>query len=515
MRIAFLRSALRIWQSGLSSSALSDILGFGAIGALQSAALDEPGAGLGGKTTKPIKVANFNVAGSGDMDIDGLLSGARWNTTTLTYSFPAKAAFYKYPASAAETHIGFHVFTSPQKWAEKDVLAGYAGVSGLHFVQRTETPASHAQLRFAETNAAFTAYSYYPGSSSVKAGDAWFNSSRHWYDAPIKGNYAYFTMLHETGHTLGLKHGNEATGFGALPAAHNSMEYSVMTYASYIGAPVNNGLTNGPASYAQSLMMDDIAAIQHLYGANFAQHGGNTVYQWSPATGQMTINGVGLSMPAGNKIFLTIWDGGGNDTYDFSNYTSNLKIDLNPGKWTTTAAAQLADLSADGAHKAIGNIANARQYHGDARSLIENAVGGSGNDTITGNQAANVLSGGAGNDTLQGNGGSDTLTGGTGADTFVFKVLIEGADTLTDFISGTDTISISENGFGLTLATGALDTGHFDAGGWATHAAPEFVFDPKSHTLAFDWDGTGGAEAVVIALLPATASLQARDIILF
>ena len=44
----------------------------------------------------------------------------------------------------------------------------------------------------------------------------------------------------------------------------------------------------------------------------------------------------------------------------------------------------------------------------------------SGNLTIVGNLAANVLIAGNGNDILDGGGGADTLTGGTGADTFVF-----------------------------------------------------------------------------------------------
>ena len=47
-------------------------------------------------------------------------------------------------------------------------------------------------------------------------------------------------------------------------------------------------------------------------------------------------------------------------------------------------------------------MANAYLYNNDPRSLIENALGGSGNDTLIGNQAANYLSGGPGNDVLAG-----------------------------------------------------------------------------------------------------------------
>ena len=84
-------------------------------------------------------------------------------------------------------------------------------------------------------------------------------------------------------------------------------------------------------------MMYDIAALQTLYGANYTTNAGDTVYKWNPTTGQKSINGVGQGAPAGNKIFMTIWDGGGHDTYDFSNYTTNLTVDLTPGGWTTTS----------------------------------------------------------------------------------------------------------------------------------------------------------------------------------
>jgi serralysin len=101
-----------------------------------------------------------------------------------------------------------------------------------------------------------------------------------------------------------------------------------------------------------------------------------------------------------------------------SNYNTNVTVDLRPGNWSTFSAAQLADLdsSAPGQHLAHGNVANAYLYNNDPRSLIENAIGGSGNDTLIGNQAANNLNGGPGNDTLAGNQGNDVLEGGPGND---------------------------------------------------------------------------------------------------
>ena len=114
---------------------------------------------------------------------------------------------------------------------------------------------------------------------------------------------------------------------------------------------------------------------------------------------------------------MTLWDGGGNDTYDFSGYATNLSVNLNPGAWTTISATQLAALGYS--HYAAGNIANALLYNGNTASLIENAIGGSGADTMVGNGADNHLTGGAGNDTLDGGAGNDTLVGGKGDDRLI------------------------------------------------------------------------------------------------
>ena len=143
-----------------------------------------------------------------------------------------------------------------------------------------------------------------------------------------------------------------------------------------------------------------------MYGANYTTNGGDTVYKWDPTTGQETVNGVGQAAPGGNKIFMTLWDGGGNDTYDFSNYTTNLTVNLQPGGWTTVSAAQLANLG--NGHTPPATSPTPLSINNNPASLIENAVGGSGNDTITGNAADNKLTGGAGNDTLDGGSGTDT-----------------------------------------------------------------------------------------------------------
>jgi serralysin len=362
-------------------------------------------------------VTTYNL--TGDRYVDGLLGDVKWATTSLTFSMPTSGAYYESDYGYGEPDDNFCVLNSAQQSAVNSTLTMYASITDLGFTEINETSTRNADLRFAMSDMPSTAWAYYP-STAAEGGDAWFNNSSGWYDDPALGNYAYSTFLHETGHGLGLEHAHEGN---AMPVDRDSLEYTVMSYRSYIGASLNSGYTNETWGYPQSPMMYDIAAVQHLYGPNYSTNSGNTTYSWSPSTGEMFINGVGQGAPGANRIFLTVWDGGGVDTYDFSNYTTNLDVDLRPGEWTTTSSAQLAKLHWDGSEVAVGNIANALTFNGDPRSLIDNAKGGSGDDVVMGNSAANVLSGLNGNDRLfgmtgddrlYGHGGDDNLSGGAG-----------------------------------------------------------------------------------------------------
>ncbi len=175
---------------------------------------------------------------------------------------------------------------------------------------------------------------------------------------------------------------------------------------------------------------------------------GNNVYSWSPTTGQFFVDGQAyMDAPGINRILMNVWDGGGTDLYDFSNYATDARIDLRPGEWSTPSEAQLAITNTNNqptAAKAVGAISNSLLHNGDLRSLIENANGGSGNDTITGNQGANVLRGNAGNDVLDGGDGSDTAVfAGNRAD-YTITRNANGSYTITDTTAGrdgTDTLS--------------------------------------------------------------------------
>jgi len=83
----------------------------------------------------------------------------------------------------------------------------------------------------------------------------------------------------------------------------------------------------------------------------------------------------------------------GIDTADYSTASDNLGINLNIAGFQSVSASQGIDQLID----------------------IENVNGGSGDDVIFGNAAANDLQGGLGQDRLSGGGGNDTMDGGSGA----------------------------------------------------------------------------------------------------
>jgi VCBS repeat-containing protein len=144
---------------------------------------------------------------------------------------------------------------------------------------------------------------------------------------------------------------------------------------------------------------------------------------------------------------------------------------LSDGHGGTTTATLTVNVSLAADERTINGTVNSDVIHGDQLGLIgaEDTIfggkgndqlfgedgadtlwGGAGDDSLSGGQSRDTLygedgndalNGGAGNDWLEGGGGNDRLTGGSGADTYVFAKS-GGADTITDFQSGTDHIKL-------------------------------------------------------------------------
>jgi serralysin len=246
------------------------------------------------------------------------------------------------------------------------------------------------------------------------------------------GGFAFETLVHETGHGLGLAHPHDTGGGSTIwpgvtgpfdSYGSNGLDQSVFTVMSYnsgwdaVQDPFGHGLTN--YGYAAGPMAFDIAAIQYLYGANMSYHTGSDTY----------------ALPDGNgagTYWSCIWDAGGTDQMVY-NGTRNVVIDLTAATIDNTATGGGVLSYADGIYGGL-TIANG--------VVIENASAGSGNDTLTGNDVDNLLFGNGGSDLMFANGGRDTVDGGAGNNTIVGgRDSSDGADSLLgggghDFIFG-------------------------------------------------------------------------------
>jgi serralysin len=148
--------------------------------------------------------------------------------------------------------------------------------------------------------------------------------------------------------------------------------------------------------------------------------------------------------------------------------------------------------------------------------LIENAVGGSGDDILRGNSIANKLRGSAGSDVLDGRAGNDVLVGGRGADAFLFRSALNASsnvDRVVDFDVREDTIRLDKAVFTAFTSAGALAGTAFRVGGAACDRTDRIVYDKLSGALTYDPDGTGAAAPIKFAQLAIGLRLGSADFV--
>ena len=357
---------------------------------------------------------------TGDYRIDAVLAGSdiRWDarpggTAAVTYSFMLALPIY---ANQTRDSNNFSVMTNQQKAAVRDILATLSSQFNISFTEVSDSANSYGQLRFGNNAQASTVgYAYYPDKLlGDTAGDLYINklSGASQTTNVVPGTNAYSTLIHEIGHTLGLKHpGNyNAANHGAsnandrpfLTGAEDSELFSIMSHTQQ-----SQGLER------INLAPYDYAALAYLYNAKPIYTGDDT-YTFTATSGHSV---------------QSIYDDGGIDTLDASGLTSAVTLNLNVAALGTLSSVGLTS----GGQAAIDNLSLG------LNSVIENATGGSGDDKLVGNSANNTLIGNDGNDTLIGQLGNDSMTGGEGSDIFGLSNI--GFYTFQDFVPSIDKVA--------------------------------------------------------------------------
>lgn len=351
---------------------------------------------------------------SGDYRIDVLLESAdnRWNypqplktPVEVTYSFMTAAPTY----ALDDDKKGFTAFNDAQKTATKAILAEISAQFNITFKEVADAADSYGQIRFGNNDQGQTSagYASYPDPSGDPAGGDLYinNQDQANLENITPGTNAYATLVHEIGHTLGLKHpGNYNAGESASTAPGNFLvkteDSEANTIMSYVKTP-------------QQLERDffgkyDLLALDYLYGKRSYKTEGD-IYTFGDSAG---------------SLLQIVNDDGGTDTIDASTATVPATIDLRD-----TGSSSIGTLP-DGT-PAQNNLTIA---FGD---IIENAIGTGLNDTITGNSSANTITGGGGNDTEDGGDGIDSAVF-TGAKSGYTIAAQSSGWTVTDGTSGRD-----------------------------------------------------------------------------
>ena len=316
---------------------------------------------------------------------------------------------------------------------------------------------------------------------------------------------------------------------GSARASNFGFNNSDAFAASAFDTPVDRGGTQVDEAITLTLDFGDIAAgasvtktfftsFQNGTSSNSAANdmivGTDNADSISTGDGNDTIFDLAgsdtVSAGSGNDTIIAgagsdTYDGeGGVDTLDYRN-SNAISADFSTGRVTISGTAEV-----------------------DSFSNIEGITGSSSADSITGSANAETFTGRSGADNLQGAGGADVfayvlpsdgevraLNGAVGSNT---------GDNVSDFVSGTDQISLSKAGFDFTLITNGVNFQVINAGYDGTNSTlgefsssnPVLIYSQSDEALIYDDNGSSAGYTILLNHGNASASndIVATDIVL-
>ena len=311
---------------------------------------------------------------------------------TFSYSFMTDL-----PDGNTSDSTGFRTMSNTQKAAVRRAFDYLSSIINVTFTESNS--AGQADINFGTNNQSTRGSSGYANVPNGSGDHPVYlfldNSAGNTNTNMTQGSYGWQTLIHEIGHTLGLKHpGNYNASGGTmpgpfLPKALDSRLYTLMSYNNPAGSMEvtltgsrYSGSTLNPSTY----MMFDMAALQFMYGVGSGQ--GVSDYQVTSFTADWS----GMQ---------TLWTPEGG-VIDASAVTNANIMDLRAGAFSSinVIPKSITDsfptsLKTAATYMGLNNVGLAYGSH------ISTAKGGSASDVFYTSTTADVsIEGGDGNDTV-------------------------------------------------------------------------------------------------------------------
>ena len=309
---------------------------------------------------------------------NGIISVLNSSGGNFRYTFPLTPPQYLQNANDLQN---WAPVTEEVKAASRELFNNLSNILDIKFVESTSPYANSVIAIMANKQYETTGYAYGPLDVLVPTDNYLFSDvffDLDYMNPTTNGtitNFDYELLIHEIGHTIGLRHPFlQNTGDGTLlnPLEENN-RWTVMTYN------FNKNYFDG------QFRILDLASLVNLYGVSPYYFPEDNIYEFLSWQGRILIDGSGI------------------DTVTAENYLSHAYLDLRTN--THSYVGKKEELITKAYQLSVGD------------SIIENAIGGNGNDWIIGNDVDNTLEGRSGNDVLYGGEGNDKIIGGKGDDT--------------------------------------------------------------------------------------------------